>query len=76
VPQQAVRTRRAAILAIQLVGVPSLSRHFDFRQHRPLPSTLLGKRAAVFLPLNPLKAAPPPPVIRVLEARADLVPGG
>jgi biotin transport system substrate-specific component len=63
------------IIAIYLVGVPWLAWNFVFYQNKALPSALLWKMTAVFLPLDLLKAALLLPVIRVIRARGGLVPG-
>jgi biotin transport system substrate-specific component len=64
------------ILAIYLVGVPWLGWHFVFYQHKPAPTPLLWKFAAVFLPLDLLKAALLLPLIRMIRRRGGLLPGG
>ena len=62
------------ILAIFGVGVPWFGWNLAVYQHKPVPSAVLWKFAAVYLPLDLLKAALLLPVIRVIRARGGLVP--
>lgn len=62
------------ILAIYCVGVPWFAWNLAFYQNKPVPTALIWKFAAVYLPLDLLKAALLLPVIRVIRARGGLFP--
>ena len=62
------------ILAIYGVGVPWFGWNLAFYQHKAVPAAVVWKFAAVYLPLDLLKAALLLPVIRVIRARGGLVP--
>lgn len=63
------------ILAIYLVGVPWFAWNLALYQHKPVPAALVGKFAAVYLPLDLIKAALLLPVLRIIRARGGLLPG-
>jgi biotin transport system substrate-specific component len=63
------------IVAIYLVGVPWFGWNLAVYQRKAVPTALLWKFAAVYLPLDLLKAALLLPVIRVIRARGGLLPG-
>jgi len=63
------------ILAIYLVGVPWFGWNLAFYQNRSVPTAVIWKFAAVYLPLDLLKAALLLPLLRVIRARGGLVPG-
>lgn len=60
------------ILAIYCVGVPWFGWNLAFYQHQPVPAAVVWKFAAVYLPLDLLKAALLLPLIRVIRARGGL----
>lgn len=62
------------ILAIYAVGVPWFALNLAIYQKRPVPASVIAKFAAVYLPLDLLKAALLLPVLRIIRARGGLVP--
>lgn len=64
----------SGIIAIYLVGVPWFAWHLALYQQKPVPLALIGKFAAVYLPLDLIKAALLLPVLRVIRARGGLLP--
>jgi len=62
------------IVAIYLIGVPWFGLNLSWYQHKPLPAATLWKFAAVYFPLDLLKAALLLPVIRALRVRGGLLP--
>jgi biotin transport system substrate-specific component len=63
-------------LAIYAVGVPWFGWNLAAYQDKRVPTALLWRFAAVYLPLDLLKAALLLPVLRVVRARGGLVPAG
>jgi biotin transport system substrate-specific component len=63
------------ILAIYCVGVPWFSLNLAIYQNKPVPAAVIWKFAAVYLPLDLLKAALLLPLLRVIRARGGLLPG-
>lgn len=63
------------ILAIYCVGVPWFAWNLAVYQNKPVPAAVIGKFAAIYLPLDLLKAALLLPVIRVIRLRGGLFSG-
>jgi len=63
------------IAAIYLVGVPWFSWNLAVYQKKAVPTAVLWKFAAVYLPLDIVKAALLLPVIRVIRRRGGLLAG-
>jgi biotin transport system substrate-specific component len=61
-------------VAIYAVGVPWFGLNLAWYQHRSVPAATLAKFAAVYFPLDLLKAALLLPVVRALRARGGLLP--
>jgi biotin transport system substrate-specific component len=61
------------ILTIYLVGVPWFGWNLAVYQRKDVPTAVLWKFAAVYLPLDVLKAALVLPVIRVIRSRGGLL---
>lgn len=62
------------ILTIYLVGVPWFGWNLAVYQRKAVPAAVLWKFAAVYLPLDLLKAALVLPVTRVIRSRGGLLP--
>lgn len=62
------------ILAIYLVGVPWFGWNLAFYQNKQVPAAVVWKFAAVYLPLDLLKAALLLPLLRIIRARGGLIP--
>ena len=62
------------IVAIYLVGVPWFGWNLAVYQRKTVPAALLWKFAAVYFPLDLVKAALLLPVVRALRARGGLLP--
>jgi biotin transport system substrate-specific component len=63
------------ILAIYLVGVPWFGWNVAVYQKKTVPTATLWKFAAVYLPLDLVKAALLWPVVRAIRRRGGLLPG-
>lgn len=61
--------------AIYSVGVPWFGWNLAVYQNKPVPTPVLWKFAAVYLPLDMVKAALLLPVVRVIRSRGGLLPG-
>jgi biotin transport system substrate-specific component len=61
------------IATIYLVGVPWFGWNLAVYQHKTVPAPVLWKFAAVYLPLDLVKAALVLPVTRVIRARGGLL---